>query len=91
MGVVSHAINLFTAIASNYSVPPATLDPAPYPEWAHHHWSVTESQCRPHLLCHCMACRVWLSHDRAKQSSMMDYAMEYIEHGIKVSSNLIAM
>ena len=29
--------------------------------------------------------RVWLSNDRANQSSMMSYAMEYLGHGIKVT------
>jgi len=24
--------------AEEYVVPPAILDPAPYPEWAHYHW-----------------------------------------------------
>lgn len=30
-------------------------------------------------------CRVWLSNDRASQASMTDYALEYLDHGIKVS------
>ena len=28
--------------------------------------------------------RVWLSNDRASQSAMMQYAQEYLDHGIKV-------
>lgn len=28
--------------------------------------------------------RVWLSNDRASQASMMEYAQEYLDHGIKV-------
>ena len=33
---------------------------------------------------HVLYCRVWLSNDRANQSSMIDYAQEYIDHGIQV-------
>ena len=37
---------------------------------------------------HCAAYlryRVWLSNDRANQSSMMEYATEYLDHGVQVS------
>ena len=30
-------------------------------------------------------CRVWLSSDRANQQSMIDYAEEYMNYGIKVN------
>ena len=33
--------------------------------------------------------RVWLSNDRANQSSMMDYATEYLNHGIQVSYSFL--
>ncbi len=33
--------------------------------------------------------RVWLSNDRANQSSMMSYAADYLDHGIKVCSSVV--
>ncbi|XP_065826338.1 alpha-glucosidase 2-like isoform X2 [Oscarella lobularis] len=55
-------------VAANvFVVPPANLEPSPYPEWAHYHW-------------------VWLSNDRANQTSMMQYADEYLAHDIPVGA-----
>ena len=73
-------------VAANvFVVPPANLEPSPYPEWAHYHWSARQKRTARRVSCISLYCiRVWLSNDRANQTSMMQYADEYLAHDIPV-------
>lgn len=81
-------LNTITAAHTVYVVPPAGLNLAPYPEWAHYHWLAQPLCVWKKNLSSCFSLydRVWLSNDRASQASMTQYAQEYLDHGIEVCS-----